>query len=381
MLPRRLMTTHLLVTNDFPPKVGGIQSYLWELWRRLPPDSFAVLTTPYDGADMWDARQRFRIERSSERVLLPTRSLVRRINTLAADIDAAIVYLDPALPLAALGRRLERPYGVIVHGAEITLPGRLWGTGAVLGRVLRGARHVIAAGNYPLREAERAARRPLNADVIAPGVDVERFHHHPLAKRGATRAAFGIEPDALVLGSVSRLVPRKGMDVLIRAAALLAPEFPDLRVVIAGAGRDLRRLERLASVRRAPVRFVGRVPDRDLPAFVGSLDVFAMMCRNRWAGLEQEGFGIVFLEASACGVAAVAGMSGGAAEAVLDGVTGRVVVDPTDPEEVADAIAPLLRSPELRTALGVAGRRRAVEQFSYDVLAHRLFEAISKATS
>jgi phosphatidylinositol alpha-1,6-mannosyltransferase len=212
-------------------------------------------------------------------------------------------------------------------------------------------------------------------------VDVERFHHHPLAKRGATRAAFGIEPDALVLGSVSRLVPRKGMDVLIRAAALLAPEFPELRVVIAGAGRDLRRLERLASVRRAPVRFVGRVPDRDLPAFVGSLDVFAMMCRNRWAGLEQEGFGIVFLEASACGVAAVAGMSGGAAEAVLDGVTGRVVVDPTDPEEVADAIAPLLRSPELRTALGVAGRRRAVEQFSYDVLAHRLFEAISKATS
>ena len=381
MLPRRLMTTHLLVTNDFPPKVGGIQSYLWELWRRLPPDSFAVLTTPYDGADMWDARQRFRIERSSERVLLPTRSLVRRINTLAADIDAAIVYLDPALPLAALGRRLERPYGVIVHGAEITLPGRLWGTGAVLGRVLRGARHVIAAGNYPLREAERAARRPLNADVIAPGVDVERFHHHPLAKRGATRAAFGIEPDALVLGSVSRLVPRKGMDVLIRAAALLAPEFPDLRVVIAGAGRDLRRLERLASVRRAPVRFIGRVPDRDLPAFVGSLDVFTMICRNRWAGLEQEGFGIVFLEASACGVAAVAGMSGGAAEAVLDGVTGRVVVDPTDPEEVADAIAPLLRSPELRTALGVAGRRRAVEQFSYDVLAHRLFEAISKATS
>ena len=130
------------------------------------------------------------------------------------------------------------------------------------------------------------------------------------------------------------------------------------------------------ALRHAPVRFVGRVPDRDLPAFVGCADVFAMVCRNRWAGLEQEGFGIVFLEASASGVAAVAGHSGGAAEAVLDGVTGRIVVDPADPEEVADAIAPLLRSPELRAGLGVAGRRRARDEFSYDVLAHKLYAAI-----
>ena len=212
------MTTHLLVTNDFPPKVGGIQSYLWELWRRLPPDSFAVLTTPYEGADVWDSRQRFRIERTTERVLLPTRRLAQRINRLAAEIGAEIVYLDPALPLGAIGRRLDRPYGVIVHGAEVTVPGRIWGSRAVLGSVLRGARHVIAAGHYPLREAERAARRPLNADVIPPGVDVDRFRHHTVAERAEARSAFGIEPDALVVGSVSRLVPRKGMDVLISAA-------------------------------------------------------------------------------------------------------------------------------------------------------------------
>ena len=373
------MKTHLLVTNDFPPKVGGIQSYLWELWRRLPPDSFAVLTTPYEGTDVWDARQRFRIERTPEKVLLPTRSLARRIDSLAAEIDAGLVYLDPALPLGALGRRLERPYGVIVHGAEVTVPGRIWGTRSLLGRVLRGANHVVAAGHYPLLEAERAARRPLAADVIPPGVDVDRFRHHTLSERAEARAEFGIEPDAVVLGSVSRLVPRKGMDVLIRASALLGPEFPQLRVVIAGAGRDLRRLERLVKLQRAPVRFMGRVPDRSLPRFVGCLDLFAMVCRNRWAGLEQEGFGIVFLEASASGVAAVAGNSGGAAEAVLDGVTGRVVMDPTDPEELADALAPLLRSPEMRATFGVAGRRRARDEFSYDVLAHRLYEAIERA--
>src|SRR5690606_37271429 len=111
--------THLLVTNDFPPKVGGIQSYLWELWRRLDPASFTVLTTPYPGAEAWDAEQPFRVVRVRERMLLRTPSLARRIDALAEEVGARLVVLDPALPIGLLGPRLSRPYGVVLHGAEV----------------------------------------------------------------------------------------------------------------------------------------------------------------------------------------------------------------------------------------------------------------------
>ena len=157
------MTTHLLVTNDFPPKHGGIQSYLWELWRRLPADEVVVLTTPHSEAETWDRTQPYRIERTREKVLLPTPSLGRRIDALADEIGAAVVLLDPALPVGVLGPRLRHPYGLVVHGAEVTVPGRLPGTHLLLRRVLRGASVVIAAGGYPLAEAERAAGRALPA--------------------------------------------------------------------------------------------------------------------------------------------------------------------------------------------------------------------------
>ena len=133
----------------------------------------------------------------------------------------------------------------------------------------------------------------------------------------------------MVLG-LSRLVPRKGFDVLIEAGAALAGRHPDLQIAIAGAGRDRRRLERVAAHHGSPVRFLGRLPEADLPVAHAVADCFAMLCRDRWAGLEQEGFGIVFLEAAACGVPAVAGRSGGSAEAVLDGATGIVVDDAKD---------------------------------------------------
>ena len=363
---------HLLVTNDFPPKVGGIQSYLWELWRRLPPERTTVLTTPYEGDRAFDAAQPFRVERTRQRLLLPTPSLRRRIDRLAAEVDAGVVLLDPALPLGALGPSLERPYGVVVHGAEVTVPGRLPGSRQLLGHVLRGATRVVAAGGYPAAEAARAAGRPLPTTVVPPGVDTDRFRPLSTAERDAARQRFGLPADAPLVVSVSRLVPRKGMDVLLRAAARLAGRHPGLVVAIAGSGRDRPRLERLAVAEAAPVRFLGRVPDADLPAVYGCGDVFAMLCRNRWGGLEQEGFGIVFLEAAACGVPQVAGDSGGAAEAVVDGATGSVVGEPGEVNAVVAALDRLLADDGLRTTCGAAARDRAVREFSYDVLAERL---------
>ncbi len=369
--------SHLLVTNDFPPKVGGIQSYLWELWRRLPPAEVTVLTTPRADAAAWDAQQRFRVERTREPVLVPTPSLRRRIDRLAADVDARVVLLDPALPVGLIGPHLDRPYGVVLHGAEVTIPGRIPGARSLLGHVLRGAVLVVAAGGYPAAEGERAAGTTLPTVIVPPGVDVERFHPLTPDERGAARARLGIDGDAVVVLGLSRLVPRKGFDVLLRAAARLAPTRPFLQVVIAGSGRDRGRLERVARGCGAPATFLGRVPDDQMADLHGCADVFAMVCRNRWAGLEQEGFGIVFLEAAAAGVAQLAGDSGGSHEAVVDGVTGSVVAHPRSVAEVAAALAALVDHPHRRERFAAASRQRVVADFTYDALAERLAEAIA----
>jgi phosphatidylinositol alpha-1,6-mannosyltransferase len=368
---------HLLVTNDFPPKVGGIQSYLWELWRRLPADSFAVFTTPHRGAREFDAEQPFTVMRSPEPVLLPYPWLARRIDRIAQEQRAELVVLDPAVPLGHVGPSLRRPYGVVLHGAEVTVPGRLPVTASVLSRVLRGAQLVIAAGTYPAAEGERAAGRALPVVVVPPGVDVDRFRPMAPDERVRARVALGLPADGPLVVSISRLVPRKGMDVLVRAAARLRHDHPDLVVAIAGAGRDRARLERLVAETGAPVRLLGRVDDDVLPALYACGDVFAMLCRTRWGGLEQEGFGIVFVEAAAAGMPQVAGASGGAAEAVADGETGVVVDHPDDPAAVAQAIGALLADPARRAAMGAAARRRAQAEFSYDVLAARLAAALA----
>jgi phosphatidylinositol alpha-1,6-mannosyltransferase len=367
---------HLLVTNDFPPKIGGIQSLLWEWWRRLPPDSFAVLTSPYEGAAEFDREQPFHVERTREPVLLPHPWMVRRIDEMARRVGADLVVLDPALPLGLVGPSLRLPYDVVLHGAEVTVPGRLPISKQTLGHVLRRARHVIAAGGYPAAEAEHAAGRALPITVVPPGVDVERFRPLDAAGRDSARDHFGFPRHASVIVGVSRLVPRKGFDVLIQAAARLRESHPELLVAIAGGGRDDQRLRRLAVDLQAPVRFLGRVSNDDLPRLYGCADVSAMLCRTRWGGLEQEGFGIVFVEAAACGVPQIAGASGGAAEAVAHGETGLVVDRPSDVDAVAQACAELLDDPDRRRAMGVAARARAVEEFSYDVLAERLGRAL-----
>lgn len=363
---------HVLATNDFPPKVGGIQSYLWELWRRLPSDAVTVHTSAWPGADEFDAAQPFPIQRDPRSVLLPTPGVARRIRCLVQRTGAQLVVLDPALPLGLVGPRLDVPYAVVAHGAEITVPGRVPVGRAVLARVLSGARLVVAAGHYPLAEAERAVGRQLPSVVVPPGVDVDRFRPLSGSERRQARRHHGLPEEGRVVLSVSRLVPRKGMDVAVEAAARLAADHPDVCLAIAGSGRDRARLERQARRAGAPVRFLGRVTDDELPRLYGSADVFAMLCRNRWAGLEQEGFGIVFLEAAAAGVPAVAGDSGGAAEAVVDGVTGVVVDRPDDPAAVARALAVVLDDEHRRAGWGEAGRRRAVDSFSYDHLAGEL---------
>ncbi len=374
----------LLVTNDFPPKVGGIQSYLWELWRRLPAGRASVLTTPHDGAAAFDAAAPLPVTRTREPVLLPHPGLSSRIRRHARRQSASLVVLDPALPLGWVGPHLGLPYAVVLHGAEVTVPASLPGLDRLLGRVVRGASLLVCAGGYPAEQAARcvggAANLPPVA-VVPPGVDVDRFRPLQEVERKEARRRLGLPDDAPLVVGVSRLVPRKGFDVLLRASARLADRLPGLVVAVAGTGRDRSRLEREARRSGAPVRFLGRVPDAELPLLVGSADAFAMCCRDRWLGLEQEGFGIVFLEAAACGVPALAGRSGGASEAVVDGVTGLVCDRPADADAVAATLLPLVADPVLARRLGRAARARVEHQHSYDHLATRLDAALLAAES
>lgn len=359
----------LLVTNDFPPQVGGIQSYLWELWRRLPGDDVGVFTIEQQGADAFDASQAYEIERVDARMLVPTASIRRRVEAMVAERGAELVFVDPAFPIGAIGPRLDCPYAVVTHGAEITVYRRVPLVASVMRRVFRRAAGVVAAGGYPARQAEAAAGTSLDGLVIPPGVDTQRFRPLTDDERTAVRERRGIDPDRPLVLGLSRLVPRKGFDILVEAVAPLT----GVQLAIAGDGRDRERLERRVARQGMADRthFLGRVPDDDLPALYACADVFSMLCRDRWRGLEQEGFGIVFLEAAACGVPAIAGRSGGSHEAVIDGRTG-FVVEPRDVAEVRGRLLDLLDDDGRRQTMGEVARARAVAEFDYDVLAARL---------
>jgi phosphatidylinositol alpha-1,6-mannosyltransferase len=369
------MARHLLVTNDYPPKTGGIQVYLHELWRRLEAGRAVVLTaTSHEGSVEFDASSEIVVERvQSSTLFLPTLGAYRAIEAAIDRHQPDLVLLDPAWPLGLLGPRLSRPYGVVLHGAEVTIPSRLPIVASSLRYVLRHAEVAIAAGSYPEEQARRNAAEELCPVLtIPPGVDPARFRPFDSFERGEVRDEFNFSADEFLIASYSRLVPRKGMDTLIRASALLASHYPQLRVVIGGDGRDRRRLEALATKANAPVTFLGRVSDEVQPRWIAACDLMVMDCRSRWFGLEQEGFGIVFVEAAACGLAQVAGRSGGSDDAVFDGVTGIVVEDPNSALALARAIEQLMVNSERRLLYAHQARTLVLSRFSWDSLAREL---------
>lgn len=373
------MARHLLITNDYPPKTGGIQVYLHELWRRLETGRAVVVTaSSHADAVAFDAQAGIAIERIAASTLyLPTRKNLRFIEEAIAQHDPEVVILDPAWPLGLLGPRLSRSYGVVLHGAEVTIPGRLPLVASSLRYILRHATFAIAAGGYPEAEARRNAGDDMPEVIQIPvGVDTSQFQPLDPTRRRDVRRAMGLPEDGFLIASYSRLVPRKGMDRLIRAAAQLRTEIPDLHVAIGGSGRDRSRLEKLVARLRAPVTFLGRVPDDQLSAWLGASDVMVMDCRSRWLGLEQEGFGIVFLEAAACGVAQVAGRSGGSHEAVRDGETGLVVQHPRSVRELAEAIRQLHGDREHLALMGFRARDMVVAHYDWGVLAQQLGRAL-----
>jgi phosphatidylinositol alpha-1,6-mannosyltransferase len=333
-----------------------------------------LTASSHPDAASFDVDAEITVERVPTKTLfLPTYRAWRAIEDAIARHEPDLVLLDPAWPLGLLGPLLSVPYGVIVHGAEASIPSRIPIVASTLRFVFKHAAVAICAGSYPetvVRDNAGEFTPPIIQ--VPPGVDTMKFTPVDARRRHEVRDALGISDSDFVICSYSRLVPRKGMDTLIRAAAQLRDELPRLRVLIGGSGRDEARLKKLAQQAHAPVTFLGRVPDDELSDWIASSDLMVMDCRSRWLGLEQEGFGIVFVEAAAAGVAQIAGRSGGSHEAVGNGVTGLVLADPRSHDLLARAIRALALDDERRLAYGRASRVAAVGRFEWYRLAMQL---------
>lgn len=355
----------LLVTNDFPPRVGGIQRTLAALVGELPPERVAVLCPAWDGAEAFDANAPYRVFRQPERFLWPTPGVGRRVEAAVRAVGAEVVLFGATSPLGLLGPRLSRrgtPYLAAAHGFEYWLSVAPGSHSLVRRATARAARVPVMCSEFIARVVRTAVPDDVPVSVLYPGADVDAFH--PDLPFEDIREAHGLAGRPLVV-CVSRLVPRKGQDALIRAMGSVRGRVPDAALLIVGGGPYRKALEMLAA--ESPpgaVAFAGEVSERDLPRYYRAGDVFAMPCRTRRAGLEVEGWGNVFIEAAACGRPVIAGDSGGAREALVDGVTG-LLVDGSNVGAVADAVVSLLEDPERARGMGAAGRARVERHYAW----------------
>ncbi len=358
----------LVVTNDFPPRPGGIQAFVHALASRQPDGEVVVYASTFAGSEAFDAAQPFPVVRNPTSVLLPTPSVLREVRELARVEGCDRVWFGAAAPLGLLAKGCGLRSVASTHGHEVgwaLLPGAR----QVLSRIGRHVDVVTYLGEYT-HQRLAPALRGVRMEQLPSGVDTVAFH--PGAGGDVVRRRHRLTGRPVIV-CVSRLVPRKGQDILIRALPLVQQAIPDVALLLVGGGPDAPRLRELASSVGVAddVVLTGSVPWEELPAHYDAGDVFAMPCRSRFAGLEVEGLGIVFLEASATGLPVVAGRSGGSPDAVLDGQTG-LVVDGTSVAEVAAAVTGLLADPERAAAMGAAGRAWVEREWRWDVLAQRL---------
>jgi phosphatidyl-myo-inositol dimannoside synthase len=374
----------LLVTNDFPPRPGGIQSYLGEFVGRIADagsHAVTVYAPQWKGADAFDkeaseAREAagYRVVRHPGTLMLPGPAVDARMRRLIIDDGIDTVWFGAAAPLALLAQRARgagaKRVVASTHGHEVGWS-MLPVARSVLRRIGEDTDVVTFVSRYTRSRFAPAFGPAARLEYLPSGVDTDRFKPDPAGRAGLRqRYRLGERPTVVCL---SRLVPRKGQDTLIRAWPSVRRRVDGAALVIVGGGPyldTLRQLARQCGV-EADVMFTGGVPAAELPAHHALADVFAMPCRTRGAGMDVEGLGIVFLEASASGVPVIAGDSGGAPETVRDNETG-LVVDGRSVRGVADAVSGLLTDPERAAAMGAAGRRWVTSQWRWDTLAARL---------
>ncbi|MFJ3135061.1 glycosyltransferase family 4 protein [Streptomyces sp. NPDC086843] len=372
----------LIVTNDFPPRPGGIQTFLHNMALRLDPERLVVYASTWkrtregvEATAAFDAEQPFTVVRDRTTMLLPTPAATRRAVGLLREHGCTSVWFGAAAPLGLMAPALRRAgAGRIVattHGHEAGWA-QLPAARQLLRRIGESTDTITYLGEYTRSRVAGALTPEAAARMVQlpPGVDEKTFH--PGSGGDEVRARLGLAGRPVVV-CVSRLVPRKGQDTLIRAMPAILAAEPDAVLLIVGGGpyeKDLRRLVADTGV-AASVRFTGSVPWSELPAHYGAGDVFAMPCRTRRGGLDVEGLGIVYLEASATGLPVVAGDSGGAPDAVLDGETGWVVRGGSA-DETAERVITLLGDEELRRAMGRRGREWVEQKWRWGLLADHL---------
>ncbi|WP_029373766.1 GDP-mannose-dependent alpha-(1-6)-phosphatidylinositol monomannoside mannosyltransferase [Mycobacterium sp. UM_WWY] len=378
------MTRVLLVTNDFPPRRGGIQSYLEAFVGQLTSSGehrLTVYAPKWKGAEAYDeaAASAYQVVRHPTTLMIPEPTVATRMCRLIGEHDIDTVWFGAAAPLALLGPLARRAGASRVvastHGHEVGWS-MLPVARSALRRIGDDADVVTFVSHYTRGRFASAFGPRAALEHLPPGVDTDRFQPDPAA-RAELRKRYGLGGSPVVV-CLSRLVPRKGQDMLIRALPAIRRRVPGTILVIVGGGPYLDKLKQLAHACDVAehVVFTGGVPSDELPAHHAMADVFAMPCRTRGAGLDVEGLGIVYLEASASGVPVVAGTSGGAPETVLDGETG-TVVDGTDVAAIATAVSDLLGDPGRAAAMGVAGRHWAVDNWQWRAKGARLAELLS----
>jgi phosphatidylinositol alpha-1,6-mannosyltransferase len=367
------MRTTLIVTNDFPPRQGGIQAYVHELAVRQPPGSVVVYASDHPGSADFDAAQPFPVVRHPTGLLLPTPGARRRVVATLREHDATAVWFGASAPLGLLAPALRAAGAERIvassHGHELGWA-RLPGARQLLRRIGSSCDVVTYLTEFSRRRLASAFGPSSTLCQLTPGVDIETFR--PGVDGSAVRARHGLG-DQPVIVCVSRLVPRKGQDALIDALPAIVRRVPDAALLLVGRGRYETQLRRLAERRRVADRvvFTGGIGLADLPAHFAAGDVFAMPCRTRRLGMDVEGLGIVYLEASASGLPVVAGRSGGAPDAVREGETG-YVVDGRDTAALAQRLADLLLDAGERRRLGAAGRSWVERDWRWDTRAAQL---------
>ncbi len=368
----------LVVTNDFPPRTGGIQAFVHELTIRQPAGSIVVYASDHAGSADFDAAQPYPVIRHPTGLLLPTPSARRRVAETLRSYGCSSVWFGAAAPLGLLAPALRaagaRRILAMTHGHEAG-----WAMLPLARQALRRiGEHcdvITYLGEYFRQRLAPAFGGHPQLAQLTPGVDVDTFS--PEVDGRAIRERYGLGQRPVVV-CVSRLVPRKGQDSLLHSLPAVHRAVPEAALLFVGDGPYRAELERLAASLgvRADVVFAGAVPHEQLPAHFAAGDVFAMPCRTRRHGLDVEGLGIVYLEASATGLPVIVGNSGGAPDAVRDGETG-YLVDGRDAEEVADRLGTLLADRDLRIRMGVAGRTWVTQSWRWDVLAARLQELLA----
>ena len=372
----------LCITNDFGPRAGGIETFVMGLIERLPFGSVIVYTSAQEDSAPYDLTwlKEFGVEvvRDKSKILLPTPGVAYCVNALVRERKITTVFFGAAAPLGLLSKGLRRA-GVkeivaLTHGHEVWWS-KVWPFTMAMKSISRHVNTMTYLGEFTRNAISKSVTKVAAQSMVkvAPGIDTDHF-----SPQDARELRNELElTEKKVIVSVGRLVHRKGQDVLIEAMPAIIKEVPEAHVLMIGEGPYRSYLENRVKALglQERVTFIGRIQYADLPRYICAGDLFVMPSRSRLAGLEVEGLGIVYLEASACGLPVIAGNSGGAPDAVLDGETG-LVVDGTQKTDVAAAVVQLLLDPDRSKAMGIAGRQWIIQEWRWEIWSARFAELL-----